>query len=106
MVEIKGDLIKLARQGAFDVIAHGCNCFCRMKRGLAPQMAKAFGCDQYEGEEPYMAGDINKLGTISFEGVTPETMWKNPYPLIVVNAYTQYEWSTETKPLDYEALIL
>ena len=26
--EIEGDLIKLAQEGKFDVIAHGCNCFC------------------------------------------------------------------------------
>ena len=32
---IKGDLIKLALQGEFDVIVHGCNCFCTMGAGIA-----------------------------------------------------------------------
>ena len=28
---IDGDLIKMAQNGDFDVIAQGCNCFCVMK---------------------------------------------------------------------------
>lgn len=86
--EIEGDLIKLALLGQFDVIAHGCNCFCRMKRGIAPQMVAAFGCDkfpleiteyqEYEDSTDYSydrmytvkttnEGDINKLGQIDYE---------------------------------------
>ena len=45
--EINGDLIKLALEGKFDVIAQGCNCFCTMSAGIAPQMTKVFGCDKY-----------------------------------------------------------
>lgn len=95
---IKGDLIELAPQ--FDVIAHGCNCFCVMKRGLAPKMAKAFGCDKfhYEGE-PYK-GDVQKLGNIE---------WRKIDGLTVVNAYTQYHWKIPSifgVPLYYPALQL
>lgn len=105
--EIDGDLIKLALQSEFNVIAHGCNCFCKMSRGLAPQMARAFGCDTFKLEDSNYDGDINKLGQIDWE----KYYYINPKPhfdeaLIVVNAYTQYHWSTETKPLDYEALTL
>lgn len=96
--EIEGNLITLAQQGLFDVIVHGCNCFCRMKRGIAPQMANAFGCDYFPMEKPSLRGDINKLGNIDSYQVNDT--------LIVVNAYTQYEWSTETKPFDYEAFTL
>ena len=80
--EIEGDLIKLAKEGAFDVITHGCNCFCTMGAGIAPQMAETFGCDKFEkelleevefGEDGDMflvktnnKGDINKLGTIDW----------------------------------------
>jgi O-acetyl-ADP-ribose deacetylase (regulator of RNase III) len=97
--EIEGDLIKLAQQGRFDVIAHGCNCFCRMKRGIAPQIAQAFGCDKFPLEDEKYVGDINKLGQIDYDA----------YPvlgLIVVNAYTQYQWGTELKPFDYDAFTL
>jgi O-acetyl-ADP-ribose deacetylase (regulator of RNase III) len=96
---IDGDLIKLAQEGNFDVIAHGCNCFCRMKRGIAPQMAKAFGCNNYRLEKKTYEGDINKLGQIDYQD------WKDG-SLIIVNAYTQYNWSTETKPFDYDAFII
>lgn len=105
--EIKGDLIKLAQQGKFDVIAHGCNCFCRMKRGIAPQMAEAFGCDKFPLESAEFAGVFNKLGQIDFKrftldaGLSPKQSF-----LYVVNAYTQYQWSTETKPFDYDAFTL
>lgn len=119
---VEGDLIQLAKEGAFDVIAHGCNCFCRMKRGIAPQMASAFACDRFMGERPFLAGDINKLGTIdightyiAYEGGdikvydTPvNKSWQDSgYKLLkVVNAYTQYQWSTKTKPFDYDAFTL
>tara|TARA_R110000822_G_scaffold11613_4_gene42252 strand:- start:1226 stop:1822 length:597 start_codon:yes stop_codon:yes gene_type:complete len=81
--EIEGDLIRLAKQGKFDVITHGCNCFCTMGAGIAPQMADAFGCDQFQLEttkdvmyddngdyytvENKNKGNINKLGTIDYQ---------------------------------------
>jgi O-acetyl-ADP-ribose deacetylase (regulator of RNase III) len=36
--EINGDLIELALQDKFNVIAHGCNCFCTQKSGIAKQI--------------------------------------------------------------------
>jgi len=125
--EIEGNLITLAKEGKFDVIAHGCNCFCTMGAGLAPQMAKAFNCDKFTKEEPDFKGDINKLGTIDYEVLLREPLgdgdvilpekkvtlnnWKSIYPfarwaLVVVNAYTQYSYDVKTKPFDYEAFTL
>lgn len=111
--EIKGDLITLAKEGEFDVIAHGCNCFCRMKRGIAPQMAEAFGCDMFNLETKSLwEGDINKLGQIEYNWINIKDKNSTSYTkndihaLAVVNAYTQYHWDTNTKPLDYEALTL
>ena len=99
----KGDLISLAKQGEFDVVVHGCNCFCRMKRGIAPQMAKAFGCDRFPLEGKEFEGDKEKLGQIEYQRVILST----DKELIVVNAYTQYHWNTPGPsgiPLDYDAL--
>ena len=48
---VDGDLISLALYGHFDVIAHGCNCFCTMGAGIAPKMAAAFGCDNFPMEQ-------------------------------------------------------
>ena len=65
--EIIGDLIKLANKGNFDVIARGCNCFCKQKSGIAKAMVENFGTDNfcvYPGEDQVNKGDINKLGTI------------------------------------------
>jgi O-acetyl-ADP-ribose deacetylase (regulator of RNase III) len=95
MKYIDGDLIRLAKQGTFDVIAHGCNCFCTMGAGIAPQMAEAFGCDEFEMERTERSeydedlegnysiptnnkGDINKLGNIDFEY---QYLWFN-HPMV------------------------
>jgi len=130
--EIDGDLIKLAKTGMFDVIVHGCNCFCTMKRGLAPKMVKAFGVDEYSKEHKKYAGDINKLGTIEYggyilecspfiEGIFPNNIISSdtideiiniPNNIsdeikyfTIVNAYTQYGYKGE-KCIDYDALTL
>ncbi len=100
--EIEGNLITLAKTGYFDVIAHGCNCFCRMKRGIAPQMAEAFGCDKFYLEDAKYTGSINKLGQIDFQVI----FVKKDFALTVINAYTQYNWGTELKPFDYDAFTL
>ena len=65
--EIHGDLIQLANEFIFDVVTHGCNCHCTMGAGIAPQMAKAFGCDDFKMEDEEYKGDINKLGTIDYD---------------------------------------
>lgn len=106
--EIEGDLIKLALEGKFDVIGHGCNCFCTMGAGIAPQMAKAFGCDQYTKERGIFKGDINKLGTIEYEYFP---VMDSDKEFAVVNMYTQYGFDANhsngtSHPLDYEALTL
>jgi len=133
--EIKGDLIELAKEGKFDVIAHGTNCFCTMGSGIAPQMAKAFGCDRFplelketfhidaDDQETYIPtnnwGNINKLGQIDYEHIHLNTTtgrilmgYSLPKPdsiitFTAVNAYTQYDYSHKNgKPVDYEAITL
>jgi O-acetyl-ADP-ribose deacetylase (regulator of RNase III) len=110
--EVKGDLIELAKEGQFDVIAHGCNCLCTMGAGIALQMKREFKCDKFQMEsEP----TIEKLGCIDSEMLHYEDRrnWvKYPdeggnwvsHSMIVVNAYTQYTYGKNT--LDYEALTL
>lgn len=100
-IEMNGDLIALAKQGEFDVIAHGCNCMCRMGAGIAPQMASAFGCNTYPLEAPHFKGLHNKLGQVEYQ-----SQEYNGRKVYIVNAYTQYSWNAHTKPLDYEALTL
>lgn len=121
--EIKGDLITLARQGEFQVISHGCNCQNTMGAGIAPLMAKNFGCDRFPMEHESFRGNINKLGTIDYKVLYVSPMGVYPadytglstqelrYPLIVVNSYTQYNYGKNyldpsKPPFDYEAFIL
>jgi O-acetyl-ADP-ribose deacetylase (regulator of RNase III) len=107
-VEIEGDLIKFAKNGMFDVIAHGCNCYCNMNSGIAPQMAKTFECHLLPLEHVSTRGNINKLGQIDYK-THPVIERRNDVPfkhLYVVNAYTQYGANVAMKPLDYEALAL
>jgi len=104
--EINGDIVTLGQEGMFDVIAHGCNCFCRMGSGLAPQMANAFNCNKFPLERLIHKGDINKLGQIDWQPVNVN----NGKTLIVVNAYSQYTYGSfqggSKNPIDYEALTL
>lgn len=114
--EIDGDLISLAKEGKFDVIAHGCNCHSTMGAGIAPQMARAFGCDQFPMER--IGSDVNKLGNIDYQQfiltkLTADDIKNGNFKpeLTVVNAYTQYNYGRnhadgDFKPLSYEALTL
>ncbi len=93
-LSIQGDLIKLAQEGVFDLIVHGCNCFCSMDAGIARQIKETF-IEAYKVDLATKKGDREKLGTISFAEIGN---------LIIVNAYTQYHYSGSTVLLDYEAL--
>jgi hypothetical protein len=80
-------------------------------------MAKAFKCDTFDMEDEEHKGDINKLGTIDYE-LLYFSNWdkkfqkyqdegdKILYKLYVVNSYTQYNYGTDSRPLDYDALAL
>lgn len=82
MKEIKGNLLELFKEGRFDFIMHGCNCFSVMGAGIAKQIKdefpQAFRADyKYEIDTP-----IDKLGMfseVSFYGFGT-----------IINAYTQY----------------
>lgn len=89
---VTGDLIKQATD--FDVLLHGCNCFCTMGSGIAAQIRRVYP-EAYEVDCETIKGDRFKLGTITYT--------KNTNPTIV-NCYTQYGFNPKTKPLDYSAL--
>lgn len=102
--EIKGDLISLAEEGNFQVIAHGCNCFCKQKSGIAKQFSEKYDTSNpliYTLEDVDYQGDINKLGCIQFN------VWSGkPF---VVNCYTQYRYGKnhsngDETPINYTAL--
>ena len=98
MKKCKGDLLRLAGEGAFDVIAHGCNCFCTMGAGIAKSVAARFP-QALEAERHTPKGDRAKLGTCSWAQI--ETAHGK---LTVVNAYTQFHYRGRGDKADYEAI--
>lgn len=96
---IEGNLIELASQGEFDVIVHGCNCFCTMSSGIAKSIREVFP-EAYSIDLETVKGDRSKLGTVKAVSIKLE----NGKKLSVVNAYTQYEYGRNKMNVDYEAL--
>lgn len=76
MKEIKGDLIKLAIKGEFDVIVHGCNCRKNMGAGIAKQIKEEFPHAYKADRHGY-----------SFPGYFTYYTYKDG--LTIINAYTQ-----------------
>ena len=102
MKEIEGDIIKMAKEGHFDLIVQGCNCFCRMGRGLAKQVAEEIP-DAVRADNLTTPGDVNKLGNFTV-GIIND--YNNKPISKIYNCYSQYTFDSSAKPLDYEALTL
>jgi len=93
---IDGDLVRDAKN--YDVIVHGCNCFCTMGSGIAPQIKAKFP-EAYAVDCATTKGDKLKLGTI-----THTVKQSTP---TVVNLYSQYGYNGRNHgqiDLDYDAL--
>jgi len=99
MQTIKGDIIALAKQGKFDVVVHGCNCFNTMGAGVAKLIRNTFP-EAWQADQATEKGDRTKLGTYT----KAEILLANGHQLIVINAYTQYHYGGGGKLVDYEAL--
>jgi O-acetyl-ADP-ribose deacetylase (regulator of RNase III) len=94
----QGDLIEKAKAGEFDVVVHGCNCFCTMGAGIAKTIKQVFPA-AYQADLATAAGDRAKLGTYSTAQVD-----RTGSKLTIVNAYTQYQWRGPGPNVDYEAI--
>ena len=98
METVDGDLLLLAKSGIFDVIVHGCNCFCEMNGGIAKSIQKHFPA-AYQADLATERGSKTKLGTYSAASVEG-----NGKQITIVNAYTQYHWSGAGVLADYDAI--
>jgi O-acetyl-ADP-ribose deacetylase (regulator of RNase III) len=94
MKYIDGDIIQLAKEGKFDVIGHGCNCFCTMGAGLAKSMKQAFP-EIKKADDRTKLGDKKKLGTFSYV---------NYGNLVILNLYIQYRYGSIIPDADYKAI--
>lgn len=94
----KGDLIALALEGRFDVIIHGCNCFCTMGGGIARTIQEEFP-EAYAADLVTKKGDRNKLGNFSFACVK-----RRDLEITIVNGYTQFHFYGADILVDYDAV--
>lgn len=108
---VAGDLILLGKTGAFDVIAHGCNCFNNHNRGIARHFNEQFGTGSsvhYRLEADILGGDINKLGQVDSRRFIydMEPITKKGRALWVCNLYTQFRFGSGQVHVDYDAIRL
>lgn len=98
MKTVKGDLLQYAKEGKFDLIVHGCNCYCTMGAGIAKTIKQEFP-PAYQADLATEKGDKGKLGSFSWAKVANENG-----DLIIVNAYTQFDWHGSGLKADYQAI--
>jgi len=95
---VKGDLIHLALAGHFDIIVHGCNCFCTMGAGIAQAIQQEFP-EALTADMQTTAGDRGKLGNFSSATVT-----RCNHTITIVNGYTQFAFHSRQILADYKAI--
>lgn len=92
--EVKGDIFENMHN--FDVLIHGCNCFCTMGAGIAKIIKQKFP-SAYDADCSTIKGDKDKLGSFT-------VVYDLNHDVEIVNAYTQYHYnSNNTDLFDYEA---
>jgi O-acetyl-ADP-ribose deacetylase (regulator of RNase III) len=91
---VSGDLIAMAKEGKFDVIGHGCNCFCNMGAGIAKTIKQEFPT-AFKEDQSTKSGDRVKLGQFTHARCGDIT---------VLNLYTQYKYGGRKANVDYEAI--
>jgi len=101
MKYINGDLIRLAKEGKFDVIGHGCNCFHSFGAGFAKAVKEEFP-EAYMADKRSRYGDRGKLGT--FTKYDYDTQIFSPNALTILNLYTQFKYTSTEVDVEYGAL--
>lgn len=91
---VKGNAITLAQKGNHVAFAHGCNCLCRMGRGIAKEVKERLH-PMWLADVRTLPGDRKKLGT--FTSAVFE--WGVGY-----NLYTQYSHSDKDDMVDWIAV--
>lgn len=91
LVYKKGDVLKAGEA----VVVHGCNCKKAMGAGIARQVREQCP-NAWRADQTTLWGDRTKLGTFTY-GVEANGM-------IVINAYTQYDYARDRIVVDYPAL--
>ena len=99
MKHMTGDLISLAETGVFNVIVHGCNCFCTMGSGIAKQIRARYSA-AYEADLATVKSDATKLGRYTYAYV----MGKEGHQFYIINGYTQFHYGKGGPHVNYTAV--
>lgn len=94
---IEGNLVEMADNGEFDIIIHGCNCFCTMGAGIAKAIRDRWP-EAYTADKATKKGDKGKLGSMSLALVENRVNRK----LLIVNLYTQYRFGRDKCHFEYD----
>lgn len=89
-----GDLVEDINN--FDIVVHGCNCFCTMGAGIARQLSNKYPQVALV-DKMTKTGDKNKLGRYTSTLVTNT---------LVVNLYTQYSFGNKKRHFNYAAFLV
>ena len=92
-----GNLLNMAKNGEFDVIIQGCNCFHTMGAGIAKYIKQDFP-EAFEADKQTKYADKNKIGTFS-----EATVERNGHKFVVINAYTQYKYGGGVDNFEYDS---
>lgn len=94
---IQGDLLAMAKQGEFDVVVHGCNCFHSFGSGIAWHIKNAFPSAYEADKNKSVYGSKEKLGTYTVAKIDGFVK-----PFEILNAYTQYQYGGGRDNFSYE----
>lgn len=98
---VEGDLIKMALEGTFNVLIHGCNSRGVMGKGIALQIKNTFP-EAFAVYKNDVDAGYAKLGTCSVYLVEHPTR-----PLVIINAITQSDYNRAgdiNRQVDYAAV--
>lgn len=103
MKYVRGDLIQMGKDGAIDVLGHGCNAYNSFGAGVALYLRNAFP-EAYQADCKTVKGNREKIGTYSLAVVNTPTFFGQSRNLIILNCYTQFTYWDPNDMFSYEGL--
>ena len=100
MKEVKGDLVSMLYYREFDVGIHGCNCFHKMKSGIAKSMVEVFPALEDADKFDSLYANEEKLGSFTSRSFSDTNMGY----VTIINAYTQFTYARDRRVADYDAI--
>lgn len=109
MKYVTGDIFKLAEQGLFHYVIHGCNCQNAMGSGIAKTVKERYP-KAWAADMATQKGDLRKLGHFTHAYINSNGSYldgNHQNGFTIINAYTQAVYWNQGEGvinLDYDAL--